>query len=238
MIVTEHFVYIHTSRHGGSFINRLLLEHIASAKMLRYHGQLRDLPAAFRHLPVIGFVRNPWDWYVSMYFNYQAKRQYIFDIVTRGTDLPFHQTIERFLRLGENSTDSVALRNALIEAAPRSLTPDVVLKRLRPGLVQQQFIDYPGGKGYYSWLLQQMHAVDGKLEGSFGRFERLRVDLLSMLEQTGCLVPDAMLREIRSAPPINTSFRKRDYQEYYSPALRDLVAEKDNTLFEQFNYTF
>ena len=238
MIVTEHFVYIHTSRHGGSFINRLLLEHIASAKMLRYHGQLRDLPDAFKHLPVIGFVRNPWDWYVSMYLNYRAKRQYVFDIVTRGSDLPFTQTIERFLRLGDNSTESVALRNALIEAAPRSLTPDIVLKRRRPGLVQQQFIDYPGDKGYYSWLLEQMHAVDGKLEGNFGRFERLREDLLSLLEQTGCSVPDAMLREIRSAPPINTSFRKRDYQEYYSPALRDLVAEKDNTLFEQFNYTF
>jgi len=61
MIVTEYFVYIHTSRHAGSFINGLLLDHVPSAKLLRYHGQVRDLPVSFRHLPVIGFVRNPWD---------------------------------------------------------------------------------------------------------------------------------------------------------------------------------
>ena len=238
MIVTEHFVYIHTSRHAGSFINGLLLDHVPSAQMLRYHGQLRDLPAALRHLPVIGFVRNPWDWYVSMYFNYQAKRQYIFDIVTRGSDMAFTEAVERFLTLGERSTDSTATRRALIEAAPQALSPDVVPKRRRPGLVKQQFIDYPADKGYYSWLLEQMHAVDGLLVGRFGHFEQMREDLLNLLEQTGCPVPNAMLRAIQSAPPVNTSFRKRDYREYYSPALRDLVAEKDETLLEQFNYTY
>lgn len=238
MIVTEHFVYIHTSRHAGSFVNALFLEHLPSAKMLRYHGQLRDLPDAYRQLPVIGFVRNPWDWYVSMYFNYQAKRQYIFDIVTRGSDMPFIPAVEQFLTLGESSTECAATRRALIEAAPGSLTPDVAPKRRRPGLVKQQFVDYPADKGYYSWLLEQMHEVNGTLEGNFGRFEHMREDLLRLLEQTGCPLPNAMLREIHSAPPINTSFRKHDYREYYSPVLRDLVAEKDQTLLEQFNYTF
>jgi len=66
----------------------------------------------------------------------------------------------------------------------------------------------------------------------------MREDLLSLLEQTGCPVPNAMLRAIQSAPPVNTSFRKPDYREYYSPALRDLVAKKDEALLEQFNYTY
>lgn len=238
MIVTEHFVYIHTSRHAGSFINSLLLDHLPSAKMLRYHGQLRDLPDAFRRLPVIGFVRNPWDWYVSMYFNYRAKRQYIFEIVTRGCDMPFAETVERFLTLGDASGESAGTLRMLIDAAPQSLTPDIVPRRRRPGLVRQQFADYPSDKGYYSWLLAQMHEVDGSLIGHFGHFEQMREDLLRLLEETGCPVPNAMLREIQSAPAVNTSFRKPDYREYYSPALRDLVAKKDRTLLEHFNYTY
>ncbi|MEP4486413.1 MAG: hypothetical protein ABJ013_12340 [Halioglobus sp.] len=238
MIVTEHFVYIHTSRHAGSFINGLLLDHVPSAKMLRYHGQLSDLPAALRGLPVIGFVRNPWDWYVSMYFNYQAKRQYIFDVVTRGCDMPFAEAITLFLTLGEASAESAALRQALVEAAPQALTPDIIPKRRRPGLVKKQFEHYPRDKGYYSWLLEQMHAVDGSLVGHFGYFERMREDLLGLLEQTGCPVPNAMLQELQTAPAVNTSFRKHDYREYYSPALRDLVAEKDKTLLEHFNYAY
>ena len=238
MIVTEHFVYIHTSRHAGSFINNLLLEYLPSAKMLRYHGQLRDLPAALRFLPVIGLVRNPWDWYVSMYFNYQAKRQYIFDIVTRGCEMPFTESVERFLTLGDDTAESIATRRALTDAAPSTLAPDIEPRRRRPGLVKQQFGEYPPGKGYYSWLLEQMHTVNGTLTGHFVHFERMREDLPGLLEETGCPVPNAMLRQIKTAPPVNSSFRKPDYREYYSPALRDLVAEKDKSLIEQFNYTY
>lgn len=70
MIVTNHFIYIHVSRTGGAFLNKLILEQVPGARMIQYHGHLRDLPAEYSHLPVIGFVRNPWDWYVSMYFDY------------------------------------------------------------------------------------------------------------------------------------------------------------------------
>ena len=65
MIVSDYFVYIHTSRHGGTFLNKLILDYVPGARMIQYHGHLKDLPAQHAHLPVIGFVRNPWDWYVD-----------------------------------------------------------------------------------------------------------------------------------------------------------------------------
>jgi hypothetical protein len=55
MIVTEHFVYIHTSRTAGTFLNRLIREHVPGARMLQYHGHLRDLPEEYSHLPVNSF---------------------------------------------------------------------------------------------------------------------------------------------------------------------------------------
>jgi hypothetical protein len=39
----------------------VILEEVPSARMLQYHGHLEDLPEEFVHLPVIGFVRHPWD---------------------------------------------------------------------------------------------------------------------------------------------------------------------------------
>jgi hypothetical protein len=82
MIVTKYFVYIHTSRTAGTYLNKLFLEHVPGAQMIQYHGHLRDLPPAFSHLPVIGFVRNPWDWYVSMFCDYRRKQQYVYQIVS------------------------------------------------------------------------------------------------------------------------------------------------------------
>ena len=35
----------------------------------------RDIPPEFRDLPVLGFVRNPWDWYVSWYHYIRAQEQ-------------------------------------------------------------------------------------------------------------------------------------------------------------------
>ena len=77
MIITDHFVYIHTSRTAGTFVNKLILDHVPGAQILQYHGHLGDLPEKYAHLPVIGLVRNPWDWYVSMFFDYRRKRQFV-----------------------------------------------------------------------------------------------------------------------------------------------------------------
>ena len=118
MIVTDHFVYIHTSRTAGTFLNKLIIEHVPGAQMLQYHGHLRDLPDKYSHLPVIGFVRNPWDWYVSMFFDYRRKKQYIFQIMSDDAALRFEPTVTRFLNLGDNSVQSKKLLNQLTDAAP------------------------------------------------------------------------------------------------------------------------
>jgi len=57
MIVTDYFVYVHVSRSGGTFLNKLIAEHVPGARMIQYHGHLKDLPAELSHLPVIGFFR-------------------------------------------------------------------------------------------------------------------------------------------------------------------------------------
>ncbi len=156
MIVTKHFVYIHISRTAGTFLNKLILEHVPRAQMLQYHGHLRDLPEAFSHLPVISFVRNPWDWYVSMFFDYRRKQQYVFEIVSDGGAVGFKETVSRFLRLGDNSVQSKKLLGQLVKAAPTIINTRTPPDLRNPGLRSEHFANFPENHGYYSWLTKLM----------------------------------------------------------------------------------
>ena len=238
MIVCRKFVYIHTSRHAGTFINKLLLEHVPDTKMLRYHGQLSDLPAQYSELPVLGFVRNPWDWYVSMYFNYKKKKQYVFEIVSEQGSLGFEATIERFANLGDGSSTSTALLTELQRVAPERMGPHVPPGLRNPGLRKENFQNYPAGLGYYSWLVRQMHEVQGTLNGAFGRFEKLRSDLPELLRQTGTPITPEMSEYIEAKERLNSSSREDCYRRYFSESLADLVGQRDRYITERFDYTF
>lgn len=97
MNVTNHFVFVHMPKTGGSFVaevlrtlygvtwlHNLLLRNeqllLAKNKLLRVigtgrinyeefnkHGLCNDIPSAFNHLPILSCIRNPFDWYVSNY---------------------------------------------------------------------------------------------------------------------------------------------------------------------------
>lgn len=101
MLVHDRFVFIHNQKCGGVFI-RELLEKELGAEALREprphrHVGWRKIPATARDRPVLCYVRNPWDWYVSWY---QFKRQRpaaggdpIFDRLSDGGRRGFAETV-------------------------------------------------------------------------------------------------------------------------------------------------
>jgi hypothetical protein len=238
MIVTDHFVYIHTSRTAGTFLNKLILEHVPGARMLQYHGQLLDLPGEYAHLPVIGFVRNPWDWYVSMYFDYKRKQQYIFQIISKGGDLGFEKTVARFLRLGDKSILSKKLLNQLVHAAPSVINAQTPRSLGNPGLRSDHFVNYPDNFGYCSWLLRLMYQSRKRHTVHLGRFEDLREEALRLLTITGTPMTDVITSYLRESEVQNKSPRPKDFTDSYPAELEQLVAEKDKILIDQFGYKF
>jgi hypothetical protein len=238
MIVTEHFVYIHTSRTAGTFLNKLILEHMPGAQMIQYHGHLRDLPGDFSHLPVIGFVRNPWDWYVSMYFDYRRKQQYVFQIMSQGGVLGFEETVTRFLNLGDRSAESRTLLTTLKNTAPAVINARTPPRRGKPGLRSEHFANFPEKLGYYSWLFQLMFASSKPHRIHIGRFENLREEALRLFEETGTPISNEISTYLKDAQPLNDSKRPVYYSEGFTPALRQLVADKEKHLIDQFDYEF
>lgn len=238
MIVCKHFVYIHTSRTGGTFLNKLILEHVPGARMIQYHGHLEDLPVAFSHLPVIGFVRNPWDWYVSMYTDYRRKQQYVFGILSERGTLGFEETVSRFLTLGDNSIQSKRLLGKLVEIAPNVIDSKTHPRRRNPGLRSQNFTYFPENEGYYSWLFKLMYQSKNDHNIHIGRFENIRAEALRLFQLTGTPITEDISVYLDNAEALNSSARPDNFIGAYPADLELLVAEKENYIIQRFGYEF
>ena len=238
MIVTKHFVYIHTSRTAGTFLNKLILEHVPGAQMIQYHGHLGDLPREYSHLPVIGFVRNPWDWYVSMLFDYRRKQQYVYQIISDRGVLGSKETLSRFLNLGDNSDQSKRLLDQLAKVAPTIINARTPARRDLPGLRAVHFANFPENHGYYSWLFQLMYETDNSHRIHIGRFENLREEMRRLFEQTDTPITERITAYLREARVLNQSPRPKSYIGGYTPELEKLVAEKEKYLIDRFGYRF
>lgn len=230
MIVTDRFVFLHLHKSGGTFVNECLLRFLPDARQIGYHLPRRLVPAAYAHLPVLGFVRNPWSYYVSWYAFQAGRREpnALFRVLSADGALGFEATIRNMLALG--GVDSTHLER-LVAALPAAYA--------NRGLNLPGFALAPirgSGLGFYSYLHDYLFEGEGA-PPSVGRMERLREDLPAMLASVG-QPPSAPMREfIHAAPPRNVAAHG-DYAQYYSPALARLVEERDAALIERYGYRF
>src|SRR6476659_9482507 len=104
MIATDRFVFIHLHKSGGSFVNECLLRFFPAARQLGYHLPLSLLPAEYRTLPVLGFVRSPWSYYVSWYaFQSQRPRpNALFRCVSDDGALDFEASVRNLVDIGND----------------------------------------------------------------------------------------------------------------------------------------
>jgi hypothetical protein len=230
MIATDRFVFVHLHKSGGSFINECLLRFFPDARQLGYHLPISLLPVALRKLPVFGFVRSPWSYYVSWYA-FQSQRPQpnaLFRCASNNGTLDFKASVRNLLELGN---DPERLDRLL------ALLPDHYGKA-NFGLNLPNFALAPirgSGMGFYSYLFRYMY-TDAEVEPVIGRCENLRADFLEFLDRTG-INGSAELREfVQIASPRNASSHG-DWRDYYDRALADAVAERDVSVIERFGYS-
>jgi len=234
MIATPEFVFVHLHKTGGQFVNRLLLQHYPGAHTVGYHQPRSEAPESLRALPAFAFTRNPWDWYVSWYaFNREAPlRNPIFRAVSKSGAADFHTTIHNLLHLGHPL--HVGMREEIAASLPETREGNQGSGITRS--VMRRFTDPDAG--YLSWLMRYMCFIDGSPAGvRVGIMENLRQELPELIRGCGGTVNAEFAEAITAAPPVNASPR-RDYREYYDTELRGLVAERDWTIVESYNYSF
>ena len=104
MIVTDKFVFVHLPRSGGTFVSDVIRKFFPSAHEIGHHLPRELLPREYSHLPVLGTVRNPWEFYVSLY-HYVWPRDAASMLVSWMSEngrLGFIGSIRNLLNLGVN----------------------------------------------------------------------------------------------------------------------------------------
>ncbi|MGH7240599.1 MAG: hypothetical protein ACREHG_11170 [Candidatus Saccharimonadales bacterium] len=234
VIITPSAVFIHFHKTGGQFVNRLLLEYASGARRVGYHLPRSETPPDSKKLPAFGFVRNPWDWYVSWYaFNIlKPERNPIFRVTSASGTLGFNRTIENLLRLGQ--PDSESMRAHISSDLPATREGNLgsgITARVMAGMNEPE-------RGYLTWLWRYMFAVNERFDHvSFFRFENLRPDFKSLLVKLAIPVSSSMSAVIDAAPVVNPSPHGH-YKDYFNQELRELVSAKDKEYIHAFDYMF
>ncbi|HEY5102635.1 MAG TPA: hypothetical protein VII70_07615 [Steroidobacteraceae bacterium] len=228
MIATDRFVFIHLHTCGGSYVTDFLLRSMPDARRIGSHLPRRLLPPSLGHLPVLGFVRNPWHYYV-LWYDLQlqrAKPNPLFRILSEEGRLDFEHTLANMLNLGVTGN----LLDASVAALPQGLTgsglnlPGAALAQIRGS-----------GLGLFSFLYGYMYDAPGVLH--VRRIERVREELIPMLQAVAQPVSAAMRAYVLDAP-LGDALQSKPYADHYNDALRDLVAERDANIIARHGYRF
>lgn len=231
VIVTPRFVYIHLHKSGGTFVNEALLRFYPGARQFGYHLPRHLIPDEYRSLPVLGFVRNPWAYYVSWYsFQKSLPRpNALFRCMSEEGTLDFAKTLSNMLNLG--AVEPGSKLDELLEILPASYVghglnlPRTALAPIRGS-----------GLGFYSYLFRYMFE-GGSSPLHVGKTETLREAFVEFLKALGNPVPAELERFVAGAGQRNVS-RHDPYASYYDPVTRELVAEREASLISRFQYSF
>ncbi|MDH3634202.1 MAG: aspartyl/asparaginyl beta-hydroxylase domain-containing protein [Gammaproteobacteria bacterium] len=235
MIITDKFVLIHMHKTGGQSLGHILHDCVPSAKPIGYHYPYHMLPVEYADLPVVGMVRNPWDWYVSWYaFNTRPEiNTPLFFIISDGFQADFKRTIKNLVNLCSDSPESQNYRNALIDILPETLEGNAGV-----GLTKDSIRNMSSPElGYYSWQFQRMHGDIENKALHIGRFENLQQEFLSIMRQLEVEEVAAMQAKFDTNPRMNAS-RHSHYSRYLDDELRELIAQKESQLIDKYGYKF
>jgi len=229
MIVTDRFVFLHLHKSGGTFVNECLLRFVPEAHEIGYHLPRHLIPPESRSLPVLGFVRNPWSYYVSWHAFQSARPQpnALYTIASEQGRLGFKDTVRNVLELGSGS--------ARLERLLAEMPTDYVNRGINlPAFALEPIRDT--GLGFYSYLYRYLFGThDGRL--TVGRLEVLRDELPRLIAGTGLPVSAAMRAYIETAAPRNATGHAR-YTDLYDAELREQVAERDASIIARHGYVF
>jgi hypothetical protein len=226
MLVTEKFVFIHLHKCGGTFINDAVV-HCVPHEQVGYHLPYKFVPAEFKHLPVLGSVRNPWDFYVSL-FHFQGlskKPNMVFKAFSDDGELSFEDTIYNMT----NPTDVHFDR--LYAMAPDDF--------INAGVnLTKNCIEWMRGMegGWLTRMYTRLYeGADTQL--TVIKMENLRTQFLDYLRSHEYQITRKVKDHVLKSKKKNVS--KRDsYPGYYSDALQTSVAKADAGIIDQYGYTF
>lgn len=230
MLVTDKFVFGHLPRSGGTFVSEVIRKFFPSAHEIGHHLPRELLPREYSQLPVLGTVRNPWEFYVSLYHYVWPKdaASILVSWMSENGSLGFIGSVRNLLNLGVNNERL----DVLIEMLPEQVDYG---RRNIPNITKETMRKVRGtGIGYYTFRFN--HIFGNADDVFFCRVETLRQDLVSFFEGIGAAT-DELRDYVLGSDKVNAA-EHFHYSTYYTPELVELVSIRDRALIERFCYVF
>lgn len=230
MLVTDKFVFLHLPRAGGTFVYEVVRKFFPSAREIGYHFPRELLPAEYSHLPILGTVRNPWEFYVSWYEHVRPRNtaSTLFSWLSDNGKLDFVETTRNALNLGANNERL----DVLIEMLPEHVDYS---RRNIPNITKDSMRKVRGtGVGYYTFRFNQIFGNADDV--FFCRLDSLREDLVAFFDGIGATTGE--LRDYVLRLDKQNSAEYTHASHYYTAELAELVRVRDRQLVERFGFTF
>ena len=224
-MITSHCLHIHPPRTGGSTIRAALwrMSQIGLCRIVGDFGERSARVADYLTVYKFGFVRNPWAWYLSHYCWHRFRR---FDEGATEPSWQFSRSTDDGIIDAKNEADCITFRDWLLRGfgreAARGEEPDFAPLPWR----QQPYFSVT------RIVRDMLYSADGVLLVNFvGRLERIDDDFQHVLRCSG-------LPMYTEEIPVVKSTTHKPCCEEYDDEMRELVADRDRWLIEEFGYRF
>lgn len=259
-VVSDKLVYLELQKTASTFICSTLVD-LFGARAFARHGQLLDED---RSKFVIGSVRNPWDYYVSLWsFGCQKgggtrKRSTQRRLQRARHQLPNVRPLLREItkptrrwRAHYSEPHSLEKFNRWLldvhnPARAAQIDPDFGATQMRrvAGLATYRYcrLYTANVRAVFACATEstlRAAVSENYLPQAMIRFEHLADDLIATTRAAGYVVDEKLEQAVRerAAKPVNDSDHM-PYWEYYDDASREIVRRRDAVIIERHGYTF
>jgi hypothetical protein len=231
MLVTKSAVFLQVPKTAGTWLAHVL-EPILIDKLEEF-----AIPTEIKHLPVYGWVRNPWEWYASFY-DYQRSGSDEYDRKSKSVYKAFGKkevAFDEFLKqLLAPTTDYI---NRIINWEKIEVMQD-------PQLAENgnRFKIYSGLEIFILWkdnpipLLKHMHQTWLTPATRIYKVDNIRTDLIEILKDLNLLTEELESRILKE--PARNESVLHNYTDYYTEETRQLVYNEHRDFIEKYNYKF
>lgn len=248
MFVSKDLVFMELHKTGSSHIRRTLKE-LLDGEIVGHHNRApRKLFAENRKF--IGSVRNPWDWYVSLWAYGCDKKGAIFDNVTLAKESGPANSQQDWVKTYADVDDKEAFRQWLHMMHDEQNFPTIEsnyaqfpLSRVA-GLFSFRYLSLFCTKVRGAKKLRSL-SIDDEIKNYEAEFcfidrfihlESLEADLFRVLEDFAGGVSDKTKSEVLSRKKSNASSRIHGAEYYYDQKSADLIAAREKLIIDKFGY--
>lgn len=257
MFISDKLVYLALHKTGCSHTIKLLSSvKELNGKIIGKHNTIYDVsPQELGNLEQkikSGNIRNPWDWYVSLWAFGSMKKGALYEMLIEKRwykkikhPQSFFTPVAEWKKVYSNVEDKALFRQWL----------SMLLKKRRKDIIGFGNKNIPNNIGLMTFRYLQLYSYDFNenvnLLNDFSKLktfdeqynfidhfiynDNLEKDFIELMDKAG--IDKTVVNELIKMPKTNTS--KRDsYQQYYDQETIDIVAQSDKLIIDKHNFIF